>query len=298
MDLGLTLLSLTRAVGFKTEELFGRSLQEAGVSPLRVFALHRYAFIAGIIWSVIFIRANDITQILHSPLLLFYILACVLLWNIQVALSFYVLNMTSSMTSLSTIHYLCSFPLLLLIGTFFNHDIPNVFSIVGIAALMVAIVIQPAHHTTNVRARYTKPFILIFGIILLKTFLEAIGAGFDREILKIRDPAVFLGIFCTLTLGVCWLWTSRLPQQLNDNKIIQQKAWLAAAIPILWFTTSIAEYYAQAALPNYTLFAIGAIAFAMDTVSDLFQRRIRFNMQTATFIIFVVAGVSITIYSI
>lgn len=50
-----TLFALAQALGFKTQELTERRLQEHGVSPFRVFALQRYA--------------RDCTWVLLAPLL-------------------------------------------------------------------------------------------------------------------------------------------------------------------------------------------------------------------------------------
>jgi hypothetical protein len=69
------------------------------------------------------------------------------------------------------------------------------------------------------------------------------------------------------------------------------------SLPLIFFAGAVMEFYAQAKLPIYILISIGAITFVMDICSDLWRRRIRFNLQTATFTILVFIGVGLAVYA-
>ena len=234
-----TILAFGQAIGFKTQALTDRYLQEAGASAVSTFALQRFALIPAVIWSVIFIRTDDILYIFHTPLLLFFILSIAVLWNVQSFLTSYVLNTVSTVSALSTLEYLLYMPLLLLIGTFFNGDIPNAYSIAAIAVLSCAFVVQPSHHAKNLRARFSMPLIAIMGFILLRTSLDAINNGMSREALGMVSPEVFLGAFSVMVTGLCWFWTLFIPRTPADTTVLKKNWWLAATIPTMWFAASI-----------------------------------------------------------
>jgi drug/metabolite transporter (DMT)-like permease len=297
MNIIPSVLAVSSAIGFKAVSLTERYLQESKASPLTTFALHRYALIPAIIWSVIFIDAEDISQILKSPTLVTYFLLIALMWNVQVFLTSYILNTTSSMSELATLRNLISLPLYLLIGIVVNHDIPNLFSIGALVLLGCALVIQPTQHQDNVRARYSLPLIVIATVIVLQACLDGAGNGLYRAIVQEVSPEVLLGVFSVTTIGLCAALSWLLPGNRNDSEIIRKSPGLAVTVPLLWFAASIPEVYAYAALPIYTILSISAITFAMDTLSDVFQRRISFNARTASFIVLVLSGIGLAVYS-
>lgn len=297
MEISSTALAFARAIGFKIDGLASRRLQEFGLSAIGTFRLYRYALIPSIIWCLLFIRSGDITQILHSQQLLIYLLLVPIVWNIQVFIGCYVLNSTSSMSGLTALQTLLSLPLILLTGIFFNNDIPNFLGVVAIVVLTVALLIQPSQHQTNTRTRFSMPVWFIVGAILLRTSLEALGFGLDRAVLQVLSPEDYLGIFSITSLGLCAIWTSRIPKQ-KDKAVLRRHPWLALIVPLIWFGASIPEMFALAALPIYTVAAINTVTFIMDTGSDLLQKRICFTVRTACFIGCVVAGLVLTVWSI
>lgn len=298
MNILATIFALSQAIGFKFQSLTERRLQEYGVSPMSTFLLQRYALIPALLWSVIFIHTKDLLYIIHTPILLSYIIFIAIVWNIQSFLSSYLLNTISSMSALATLQYLLYLPLLLLVGTFFNHDKPNVFSILSIIILLLAFIIQPTQHEKNIRARFSLPIIIIVGFSLLLALLSATNNGVTRQALEFLRPEVFLGVFSVTTLSICLIWSFFIPRSSEDIAILRKYRWLALAIPSLWFVASIPETYGYAKLPIYTLVSIGAITFAFDTVSDIYHKRIWLNFRTAIFIILALIGMSLAVYSV
>ena len=301
MNVGITALALIRAVGYKGGVLAGRRIQELGASPFGMFKLFRYAVIPAAIWSLIFVRPDDIVEIVNSPILPFVILVPIV-WNAQVALNAYVLNTTSSLSGLGSLQRLIALPLFLLVGIFLNNDTPNVLSLLALVALAASLLIQPAQHQTNLRARYSKAFLVVAGVLLLRTVLESIAFGLDREVLKVVDPLAYVGIYGLLTAGLCALWTPFIPMKRmvlkQDKETIRRNLRVAVLVPGLWFAATIPDMFVLAALPIYTVIAIDAITFGMDTVSDLIHKRIRFNLQTASFIVLVLTGIVLAVLSI
>ena len=291
------LFAFAQAIGFKAQDLTDRRLQERGVSPFGAFSLQRYALIPAILWCLMFVRPADIAYVFHTPVLLMYFCAIALIWNMQSFLSSYVMNATSSMSSLSTLENLLYLPLLLLVGTFFNHDVPNAYALAAIAALLCAFIIHPSQHRENERKRFSMPLAALAGLVLVKAILGAVNTGFTRAGLALVHPAVFLGVFATTTLLLCVVWTSFIPKREADYGIIRKRQWYALLIPALWFAASIPETFAYAALPIYTVVSIGAVTFGADIASDLSHRRIRITLRTASFILLVLLGTALAAYS-
>jgi hypothetical protein len=250
------------------------------------------------LWAVIFVRLDDIFYILHTPLLLGYILFIAVTWNIQAFLSSYLLNTISSMSALTTLQYLLYLPLLLVVGVFLNHDRPNLYNYLAILSLLCAFIIQPAQHNLNIRARFYLPIVYIVGLVLLRACMNAANNGATRQALAMISPEVFLGVFSVTTIGLCALCVLFIPRSPNDRVVLRKKWWLAGVIPLLWFAASIPETYSFAKLPIYTVVSIGAVTFALDTGSDLYHRRIKFNLRTGTFITLAIAGMVLAIFSL
>lgn len=297
MNLLYALYAFLQEMGFKSQNLTNRRLQELGASSFGTFSLQRYALIPAIIWAIIFVRPDDIRFIVHTPVLFVYMISIAVIWNINACLASYILNKLSCMSSLSTLQYLIHLPMLLLVGTFFNRDIPNALGIIAIVILSSAFILQPTKHEQNLRNHFSLPLIVIIGLVFLQCGLATMNGAMSRESLSMISPEVFLGVFSVLTLVICNIWTSFLPQKTEDKKVFRKRFWFAIAIPILWFGASIPETYATDKLPIYTATSIGILSFILDTVSDLFYKRIRLNFRTGSFIFLVLLGVGFTLYS-
>ncbi len=292
------IFALTQSLGFQIQAFSERRIQEYGASPIRTFALQKYALIPALIWSIIFVRISDIFMVLHTPILLGYFILIALSWNIQSFLFSYLLNTISSMSSTATLWYLLYLPLLLAVGTFFNHDMPGLYSFLGIGILLLAFIIQPTQHEKNIRARFSLPIISIIGFGFITALMNAVNGGMTRQALSMIRPEVFLGIFSILTMALCALWTSFVPHSASDTAIFKKRWLLAASVPLLWFLASIPETYSYAKLPIYTVVSIGAITFLLNTISDLYRNRIKFDFRTVIFIVLVLVGMGLAVYSI
>jgi hypothetical protein len=298
MDLYPTFLVFAMGISFKGYVLTERYLQERGVHPIRTFSLQRYALIPGLIWSAVFIRGHDLSRIIHTPHLLIYVLLVAAGWNIQQFLSSYIVNTVSSMSAFSTLQMILLLPLSLLVGTFFNHDVPNAFGLMAIFVLVVAFVLQPTQHTDNNRERFAFPLKIIIGLIVVQTIIDAFDQGIYRQLLKELGPAVVLGIFSVVTLGTAWLWTSIIPKKKKETEILKQQWQRSTALPAFWFLGSIPEAYAIAVLPIYTTLAISTVTFLMDAFSDLIHHRIHLTPRTTIFLSLVLLGIGLAVYSI
>ncbi len=292
-------LATGRAVAYKVNSLTERYLQEMGASPLSTYALHRYALIPALIWAAIFVRPDDITSILHTPHQVLYLLAIFLIWNAQQFAHSFRVNATSTVSALSNLYNVLTLPLLLVVGTLFNHDTPNVFSIAGIIVLAVAMVIQPAHHLTNKRARLSRPLPILVAFICAEALVDVILIALSRQLLKEIPPHVFIGVFLVLVLSACIICVQILSRHLSLDvrKMALKNPGRAFSLPLIFFAGSVMEFYAQAKLPIYIMLSIGAITFVMDIGSDLWRHRIQFNLQTAAFTTMVFIGVGLAIYA-
>lgn len=294
------LYALLTAVGFKVNTLTIRLLQEKGVPVLDTYAIYRYALIPSVIWSLIFIRGNDLNQIIRTPELLIIIGVVVILWNLQAYLRALITNSTNSMMLFSTIFTMMALPLFLAFGTFFNHDTPNILSISAIVILLVALLIKPTPHKENIRPSLSKPLPIIVLLVFLTACCDTVLQGVGREALQQIRPVVFLGIFSVPTLAVCWIISVfHVQPRIEKTPVMRQKQWLAITlIPMTWFAASIAEAFSLAAIPIYVFISINVLTFLMDTVSDVMHKRIRLGFQTVSFITLVLFGISLSVLSV
>jgi len=121
-----------------------------------------------------------------------------------------------------------------------------------------------------------------------------------RGALKQLRPSVYLGTYLVATTLLLIAWTSFLPRRFNgpkDKLVLRKYRLQTATNPAMWFVGEIAQAFAQAALPIYTLVSIGSVTFGMDITSDLINRRILFNFRTLGFILIFVTGLGLAVYS-
>ena len=294
------LYAFLSSTGFKINVLTVRFLQEKGVARLDTYAIYRYALIPSVIWSLIFIRGSDLQLIFHTPALLVIIGVIVVFWNLQAYLRAEITNSTNSMVLLTTIYNILVLPLSLALGTFFNHDKPNIFSLSAILILLVAFFIKPTPHKKNLRPSLSKPLYLIVLLIFFTACCDNILQGMAREALKQLSPVVFLGAFSLPTLSVCWIISKFYVQsRVKETTVMKQKQWFAISLmPMTWFAASIPEAFALAAIPIYVYMSIGVLTFLMDTISDVAHKRIHVNLQTISFIAAVLIGISLSVISV
>jgi len=288
------------AIGFETNNLTVRFLQEKGAAKLDTYVIYRYALIPALIWSLIFIHGSDLRQIFHTPELLIIFGAIVVFWNLQGYLRAKVLNSTNSMVLFSTMLNVLLFPLFLAFGTFFNHDRPNLFSLSAIGVLLVALLIRPTPHKKNVRPSLAMPLPAIALLVFFIACCDAILQGVAREALKQVRPVVFLGAFSVPTLSVCWIISRFYVQRrITGAAVKATKAWWAVGlIPLTWFVASIPEAFSLAAIPIYVFISINVVTFLMDTASDIIYKRIHLGIQTISFIVLVLVGISLSVLSV
>lgn len=294
------LYAFLTAVGFKTNTLTVRFLQEKGAAKLDTYAIYRYALIPSIIWSLIFVRGSDLRLIFQTPELLIIFGIIIVFWNLQAYLRAEITNSTNSMVLFSTIFNILVFPLFLGFGVFFNHDTPNIFSISAILILVLALLIRPTPHKENLRPSLSKSLPIIVLLIFLTAVCDTILQGVSREALKQIHPVVFLGVFSLPTLSVCWIISKfYVRPRVAETVVMKQKQWLAVSlIPMTWFAASITEAFSLAAIPIYVFISINVVTFLMDTFSDVIHKRIRLNLQTVSFITLVLAGISLSVISV
>lgn len=298
-----SLYAFLTAIGFKTNILTQRLLQEKGVAQIDTYTIYRYALVPSVIWCLIFIHKPDINMVLHSPKLLIYFGVIVILWNLQALLMSFVINSTSSMTLFTTIFNMMLLPLFLAFGTFFNHDKPNLFSIISIAILLIALLIKPTPHRENLRLNFSKPLYIILLLVFAKASCDTVLQGVGRAALQEIHPVVFLGLFSLPTLAICALISHfyirpRTNKARNDTTTMKDKKWIAILLmPVTWFAASIPEAFSLAAIPIYTFISITVITFGMDTASDIMHKRIHLSLRTISFLALVIAGISLSVVS-
>jgi len=295
-----TINAFLTAVGFKTNLLTQRVLQEKGASQIDTYTIYSYALIPSIIWCLIFVRKPDVLFVLHSHKLLIIFGIGIILWNLQAFLMSLVINSTSSMTLFTTIFTMMLLPLFLAFGTFYNHDKPNVLSIISILVLLIALLIKPSPHRENLRSTLSKPLSIVLLLIFAKACCDTVLQGISRTALQEIHPVVFLGLFTLPTLSVCALISKfYIRRRTEETAVMKDKRWLAILLmPMTWFIASIPEAFSLAAIPIYTFISITVITFGMDTTSDLLHKRIRLSPRTTSFLVLVVAGISLSVLSV
>lgn len=292
-----TTLAFGRAIAFKGVGLAQRSLQEKGMSAVGTYRLKRYVLLPAIIWCLIFVRPADLQYIANHENLLFFMALIPIIHELNEFFYAQIANITSSFSALTILNNVFSLPLLLFIGTFFNKDIPSLISIISIALIVLALAIQPTLHKSNMRTRFSKPLSIVVVLVFTHTLFEAINFGLTRNVLKQLEPQVYIGVYTLTTTLILIGWTSFLPKNKKDQRIIQQNRLQAGSNSGLWFMGEIAQVFSQVVLPIYTLVSIGSVTFGMDVASDLKNRRIKLSLKTVLFILLFVTGLGLAVYS-
>lgn len=294
------LYAFLTAVGFKTNVLTQRFVQEKGVAPIDTYTVYRWALIPSVIWSLIFVRKSDIIFILHSTELLIIFGVIVVLWNLQAMLMSFVINSTSSMILFTTIFNMMLLPLFLGFGTFYNHDTPNLFSVVAILILMIALLIKPTAHKENLRPHLSRPLAAVLLLVFAKACCDTVLQGVGRQALQQVRPVIFLGVFSFLVLSTCAIVSKfYIRRRVRETAAMKQRQWLIISLmPMTWFLASIPEAFALAVIPIYVFISINVVTFLMDTVSDVIHKRIHLNLQTVCFIVLVLGGISLSVLSV
>jgi hypothetical protein len=292
------LLAFIFAIAFKICHLTERYLQEKGISPQQTFALYRYALIPAVIWSLIFIRPDDLVQLSHKTPLVIFLAIIAVTWNIQVYLTSRLINSVNSLSAFSTLQQIIYLPLLLAIGTYFNNDSPTIYSLLAILTLIAAFIVEPTPHQNNVRAKFYFPLTIIIGVLLFQSGLDAINQGMYRELLKSVRPEVVIGVFSVLTLSVTTIWSVFLPKDTKSENLLRLRWRRAALVPALWFIGTVPEAFVYAKISIYVGGVLMAVTFIMDAISDVIHQRIRLGARTFLFIILVLIGVSLAIFSV
>lgn len=293
-----TLLAFTFAIAFKLCHLTERYLQERGISPKQTFALYRYAFWPALVWCFIFIRPDDLMNLWQVTPLVIFLIVIAMTWNIQVYMTSRLINSVNSLSSFSALQQIIYLPMMLAIGTYFNNDAPTAYSLLAIAVLIVAFAVEPTPHKNNVRARFAFPLGMIIAVLLFQSGLDAINQGMYRELLKAIRPEVIIGVFSVLTLGVTNICYMFLTKDAKDKGLLRRHWHRAALVPGLWFVGTVPEAFVYAKISIYVGGVLIAVTFIMDAVSDVIHHRIKLDARTVAFIMLVLAGVGLAIYSI
>lgn len=287
-----------QTAGFKLHDLAQRRVQELGGSVRATFFLHRWALIPALIWAAIFVRPEHLAFLGQQPLLLLYLVLIAASWNMQAFLSVYLLNATEAISFLALVEKLVYLPMLLAVGIVLNGDTPNIWSLVSLALLGIALWIQSSHHTRHRAAIFRYSVAATLGAILLRTAIDAVNNGMSREVAQALPVPVFIGLFTVTTLGITTALYFCVPKRIAACRIPRGKRWMAFLIPTIWFAATIPESYALSALPIYTLVSLGALGFLVDVASDLRNKRIPWNGHTAAFTACTLGGLATALLSI
>jgi drug/metabolite transporter (DMT)-like permease len=276
---------------FQVYYLVTKRLQETGMPNLTVLHYQRLAVIPGALLMLVTFRKEHVTFLFEHPLVLGAIVFSSLVWIIHTYIRIYIVQAVSSMAFLNAFSAIISIPLLLGAGVVMNHDLPNMWMIIALCLLLLALLLRPSSHVEN--SRKMSFAIGILAAILLTAFgqsIDAVNMGAYRYFFQHIEFTFFgSGLFIFLSafvINIFFLFVRHEGQPLHTHPY----RWLPYSLPILFAVATFFEGFAVSSISIYALAAIGAFTFLLDTGSDLYHRRIRFSARTALFIALVIAS--------
>lgn len=294
------LLILLQAIIFQFFGQIAKYLQEKGVSGLGVLYYSRYVIYPSAFALFYFWDQESVAYLFSQWHILGVFIGFLISSSLFQYLYFVSRHMVRSLSFVSAVLNAIGLPLLLFAGVLINHDIPTIYEIIGIIALAVAVFLKPSSekkYDQISQFRYAIP--VIIGISVFYLILQVIKDPLYREfMLHMPDIwfSVSLYLFCSaLILNILFFFK----KVSEGDVLIGQSPSLkkfAYAIPALLFIGSFPEAYSFANAPVYTIVAISMINFMMSLISDVYNKRVRFNSQTVVFALLVMSGVGLNIF--
>lgn len=303
MPIFTVLIVFLQASLFTLFQLNIRKLEEKGISARAIAGLHRWAIIPSLLLLALTYKKEYATLILSHPQALWWILGIGFFWGIGQFMGYIVLNSSSSLTFVYALGAFIELPIYLAIGILINHDLPNIFSLVAIALMILAVMIRPTQDTSNKRTllKYSVP--IMIAIIIANIIGHALDGAFYRNLMVLLTPAIPFGIaiytvMSTLVITIIYFLPIFKPIAPEEKETIKKYKWMAYSIPVLWFLGSLPEGYSFAHIPLFTLSVLASFGFLLKLASDLKNKRVASNMRTAIFVLCVITSIVLSTISL
>ncbi len=266
---------------------------------MTIMYYERYAIIPATVLFFFTFRSEYIHFIFSTPIILFAFSFHLIFWVVQEYIGFFTIGSVSNLSFLNAFSSMVYLPVYLLIGIVINNDSPNIFILIALTLLGIAIFIKPSHHEENKRKIFEHGIIFIIFITLFRTILDAINCSLNRLVLQNLDTVLFvvaLYAFLSLLPANIYFLLKKIPEK--EKNIANKNKYLVYSVPVLWFLASIPEGYGFLHVPIYTMISIGSITFLIDIFSDLRNKRIKINNQTIIFITLVLVSMIFSVVSL
>ena len=294
----LSLVVFLQAILLKMFMLASRKLQEQGVSAFGIMNCQKYAIIPGAVLLIFMAKEEYIDLLFQENIFLFFITISAL-WFVLQYLSIVLVNAASSMAFMDVFRKIVMVPMFLLAGIVGNGDMPNLWILVGMATLMLALFIKPSQHSNNKRNLFKYPLWVVIGLILFHVGVSSVEAPMYRNVLQNFDFYLFgTAVFIFLNMLFTSLFFVFKPLNKKEKELISNYKYLFIAIPVFWFLGSIPEGYTFAKMPIYTMMALGSITFLMDFGSDLRNQRLHLDTRTFVFVFLVFVSIIFSVISL
>lgn len=285
MNIVLVLIVFVQSILFKFFHLNIRKLQEKGLSPHSVAGLQRLAIVPAIFLFSITFKKEYLSFIISNPKMILCILGIMLFWVIGQYLGYFSINSTSSLSSLFALGSVINIPIYVLAGFFINHDTPNIFAVIALIILTIALIIKPVQHKDNKRQFLKYSIWVVILLIFTTNIAHSIDGALYKNVLNVVPVTLFgISIYILITaimLNIVYIFK----KNSNEEKsLIKENKLLAYSIPAFWFIASLPEGYSFANIPLFTIISISSVSFIIDILSDLKNKRIILNKHTISFI--------------
>lgn len=296
----LTLIVFLQTLLFAFFHQNSRKLVDKGVLPHTIGDLQKWSIVPAIALFALTYKPEYLHMVLENKAILLLILGIASFWTVGQYSGYFMINSTSSLSFLDALTGIFNLPILAVMGILINKDMPNAFAFGALALLMIALLIKPKQNKENKRNLFNYGFWIVFGIIILNIVAHGFDGTLYRKMLGSISPAIPFGISiyiltASIMLNILYFFKKVSPEQ---KALTREHKWLAMSVPAIWFAASLPEGYSFSQIPIFTLTCLGSFSFLVNVVSDLRNKRITFNYQTAIFVVLVVASIGFSTLSL
>lgn len=293
-----SLFVVCSALLFQWRKLNIKKIQEQGLSPWGVLYYQKFALVPAVVLLVFTFKIEYVKLLLQKEFIFLFILMS-LFWIVQELFGFIVLGSASNLSFLNAFKGLLTIPIYLLLGFFFNGDVPNIYTGVALILLAVALLVKPQTAQAGRSRLFQHGMFVIIALLTIETVVDGFNSAAFRFILQNINATLFVvAVSITAIMILLNLFFLFKPITPADKIIVRQHHYLAYSIPLLWFLASIPEGYGYYYVPIYTVMAISALTFALDVWSDVKNKRIKMNIRTGSFVLLVIISIVFSVASL
>lgn len=276
-----------------------KRLKEKGVSNMEILYYQRYALWPALLALFFLWDKESADYLWRNHDILFSFVGFVVSLCVFEYVYYSSFHITKSLALVSVLKNAIGLPLLMVTSFLIAGDVPTALEIFSVGLLIFALFLQPKR-SDGEKSSLLYPLIVVAGILFAFILLQITKDPLYRNFMK-HIPDIWFGLALYLSSAAFLLnvffWFKKPAFSKRSQREHRDLLPFLIAVPILWLAGSIPEGFVFSRLPVYSMIALGSITFLMSIVSDLYHKRIIFDLKTASFITLVCSSILLNIFA-